>query len=55
MTETGATWPSPEDLAFNGPFKVASYTPNDSMVFVRNDNYADEQLAYHRQLRRATD
>jgi oligopeptide transport system substrate-binding protein len=42
----GEKWPEPTSLAFNGPFKVESYTPKQGMVLVRNDNYAGEHKAY---------
>lgn len=40
-------WPSdPTKLAFNGPFKLTSYTAKSSAKFARNDNYAGGQKAY---------
>ncbi len=47
VANPGDDWPTdPTQLAFNGPFKVESYAPGDSMVFVRNDSYAGAHLAY---------
>lgn len=46
ISDPGAEWPAPTDLVFNGPFKVESYAPGDSIVFVRNDNYAGGHAAY---------
>lgn len=39
----GEKWPSVDKLAFNGPFKIQSYSPKDQAVLVRNDNYANGQ------------
>lgn len=39
-------WPDPEELVFNGPFIVESYTTNDSMVLARNESYAGPHTAY---------
>ena len=36
----GEQWPTVDKLAYNGPYKIQSYTPKDSLVLVRNDNYA---------------
>jgi oligopeptide transport system substrate-binding protein len=46
VANPGDPWPDPADLVFNGPFKVESYTAADSMVLVRNDNYAGPHKAY---------
>ncbi len=46
VTDPSAEWPRPTDLVFNGPFEVESYSPGESMVFVRNDNYGGDHLAY---------
>lgn len=44
---SGEAWPSdPTKLAFNGPFKLQSYTTKSGAVFVRNDNYAGQHPAY---------
>jgi ABC-type transport system substrate-binding protein len=45
VTNPGDPWPSVEELAYNGPFKIESYKAKDSAVLVRNDNYAG-QAAY---------
>jgi ABC-type oligopeptide transport system substrate-binding subunit len=39
----GEAWPSVDKLAYNGPFKIQSYSPKDQAVLVRNDNYAGTQ------------
>ncbi len=41
-------WPAPTALAFNGPYKVQSYTEKDNIVLVKNDNYqsASSHKAY---------
>lgn len=39
-------WPDPTAVPYNGPFKVQSYKEKDSMVLVRNDNYAGNHAAY---------
>jgi oligopeptide transport system substrate-binding protein len=36
----GDPWPTVDKLAYNGPYKVQSYTAKDSAVLVRNDNFA---------------
>ena len=46
ISDPAAEWPAPTDLVFNGPFKVESYSPGESMVFVRNDAYKGSHLAY---------
>jgi oligopeptide transport system substrate-binding protein len=33
-------WPDVTRLAYNGPYKIQSYTAKDSAVLVRNDNFA---------------
>jgi oligopeptide transport system substrate-binding protein len=35
-------WPDVTELAYNGPFKIESYTAGDSAVLVRNDNWYAE-------------
>lgn len=42
VTDPGMPWPDVTELAYNGPFMIESYTPKDSTVVVRNDNYAGE-------------
>lgn len=42
VTDPGMPWPDVTELAYNGPFMIESYTPKDSAVVVRNDNYAGE-------------
>lgn len=42
VPDPGEEWPAPTELAFNGPFMVESYSAAESMVFVRNDNYAND-------------
>ena len=46
VKNTGDKWPAPEQLVFNGPFKVQTYKQKDSMVLVRNDAYSGAHKAY---------
>ena len=46
VPDPGAPWPDPTELVYNGPFVVESFSPGESMVFVRNDNYAGDHVAY---------
>lgn len=44
---SGEKWPAdPTKLAFNGPYKLQSYTQKQGAVFVRNDNYSGNHKAY---------
>lgn len=40
VTDPGQAWPDVTKLAYNGPYKIQSYTAKDSAVLVRNDNWA---------------
>ncbi len=40
VTDPGQAWPDVTKLAYNGPYKIASYTAKDSAVLVRNENWA---------------
>ncbi len=40
VTDPGQAWPDVSKLAYNGPYKIESYSAKDSAVLVRNDNWA---------------
>lgn len=40
VTDPGQAWPDVTKLAYNGPYKIQSYTAKDSAVLIRNDNWA---------------
>jgi oligopeptide transport system substrate-binding protein len=42
VKNSGDPWPAVTELAYNGPFKIESYTAKDSAVLVRNDNWYAE-------------
>lgn len=39
-------WSDPATCIGNGPYKLESYTANDSMVLVKNDNYREADKVY---------
>jgi len=45
INEFGDAWTQPGNIVSNGPFKLASYTPGDSLVLVPNENWTGKKPA----------